>query len=169
MDANTKFVKCKNCGNYFVPVGRSDSVYCGYPSPQDETKECRDVGANATRVKKMKNDVLTKEYRRLYMRLKMALKRHPDDVALRERLMELTEGMKIRKRQKEEGTISADGILEWLISFDNHLNEERKWGFYVPRWYFVYLCIAMLLHGFTKSVMLLWYHQMKGVHYHVGC
>ena len=58
------------------------------------------------------------------MRLKMAVKRHPDDVALRERLMELTEGMKIRKKQKEEGTISADGILEWLASFDNHLNGD---------------------------------------------
>lgn len=122
MDANTKFVKCKNCGNYFVPVGRSDSVYCGYPAPQDETKECRDVGANVTRVKKMKNDVLTKEYRRLYMRLKMAVKRHPDDVALHDRFMELTEGMKVRKKQKEEGTISTDGILEWLTSIDNHLN-----------------------------------------------
>ncbi len=122
MAANTKFVKCKNCGNYFVPVGRADSLYCGYPSPQDETKECRDVGANATRAKKMKNDVLTQEYRRLYMRLKMALKRHPDDVSLHERLMELTEGMKERKKQKKEGTISADVILEWLTSFDNHLN-----------------------------------------------
>ena len=39
MDAKIKFVKCKNCGNYFVPIGRSDSVYCGYPSPQDETKD----------------------------------------------------------------------------------------------------------------------------------
>lgn len=122
MAANTKFVKCKNCGNYFVPVGRADSLYCGYPSPQDETKECRDVGANATRAKKMKNDVLIQEYRRLYMRLKMALKRHPDDVSLHERLMELTEGMKERKKQKKEGTISADAILEWLTSFDNHLN-----------------------------------------------
>src|SRR5699024_11356250 len=71
----SKFVKCKNCGNYFVPVGRSDSVYCGYPSPQDKTKECREVGANATRAKKMKNDVLTQEYRRLYMRLKMEIGR----------------------------------------------------------------------------------------------
>ena len=124
MDANTKFVKCKNCGNYFVPVGRSDSVYCGYPAPQDETKACRDVGANVTRVKKMKNDILTKEYRRLYMRLKMAVKRHPDDIALRERLTELTEGMKVRKKQKEDGTVSADGILEWLTSFDNHLNGD---------------------------------------------
>lgn len=124
MDSNTKFVKCKNCGNYFVPVGRSDSVYCGYPAPQDETKECRDVGANATRARKMKNDVLTQEYRRLYMRLKMAIKRHPDDAALRERLRELTEGMKVRKKQKEEGTISTDGLLEWLASFDNHLSGD---------------------------------------------
>lgn len=124
MDADTKFVECKNCGNYFVPVGRSDSVYCGYPAPQDETKACRDVGANATRVKKMKNDILTKEYRRLYMRLKMAVKRHPDDIVLRERLTELTEGMKVRKKQKEDGTVSADGILEWLTSFDNHLNGD---------------------------------------------
>lgn len=124
MDANTKFVKCKNCGNYFVPVGRSDSVYCGYPAPQDETKECRDVGANATRARKMKNDVLTQEYRRLYMRLKMAIKRHPDDTALQERFQELTEGMKVRKEQKEEGAISVDDILEWLTSFDNNLNGD---------------------------------------------
>ena len=124
MDAQTKFVKCKNCGNYFVPMGRSDSVYCGYPAPQDETKECRDVGANATRAKKMKNDVLTQEYRRLYMRLKMAVKRHPDDEKAQERLQELTEGMKIRRKQKEEGSLSPDTILEWIASFDNTLNES---------------------------------------------
>lgn len=124
MDAGTKFVKCKNCGNYFVPVGRSDSVYCGYPSPQDETKECREVGANATRTRKMKNDTLTQEYRRLYMRLKMAIKRHPDDEILKERLKELTEGMKTRKQQKEKGAISVDSILEWLTAFDRNLNGD---------------------------------------------
>ena len=120
MDANTKFVKCKNCGNYFVPVGRSDSVYCGYPSPQDENKECREVGANATRAKKMKNDTLTQEYRRLYMRLKMAITRHPDDEMLQERFRELTEGMKAKKKQKD----SVDDILEWLQSFENNLNDN---------------------------------------------
>lgn len=120
MDAETKFVKCKNCGNYFVPVGRSDSVYCGYPSPQDATKECREVGANATRAKKMKNDTLTQEYRRLYMRLKMAIKRHPDDEALQERFRELTDGMKEKKKQKD----SVDDLLEWLQSFENVLNDN---------------------------------------------
>ena len=124
MDAKIKFVKCKNCGNYFVPIGRSDSVYCGYPSPQDETKDCRDVGANATRAKKMKNDTLTQEYRRLYMRLKMAVKRHPESADLQERLLELTEGMKSRRKQKEDGVLSTDEILEWLSAFDNTLNES---------------------------------------------
>lgn len=120
MDAKTKFVKCKNCGNYFVPVGRSDSIYCGYPAPQDKTKECRDVGANATRARKMKNDVLTQEYRRLYMRLKMAIKRHPDDMQLQELFSELTNGMKEKRSQLQKNLISADGILEWLSSFDNN-------------------------------------------------
>ena len=119
MDAKTKFVKCKNCGNYFVPVGRSDSVYCGYPAPQDKTKECRDVGANATRARKMKNDVLTKEYRRLYMRLKMAIKRHPDDAQSQELFSELTNGMKEKRSQVQKNLISTDGIMEWLSSFDN--------------------------------------------------
>lgn len=122
MDAGTKFVKCKNCGNYFVPVGRSDSLYCGYPSPQDAARDCRDVGANATRARKVKNDTMTQEYRRLYMRLKMAMKRHPDNTEIQERFLELTEGMKAKRKQKEEGNVSVDEILEWLSSFDSTLN-----------------------------------------------
>ena len=58
------------------------------------------------------------------MRLKMAIKRHPDDEALKERFKELTEGMKVRKKQKEDGTISVDGILEWLTAFDRTLNGD---------------------------------------------
>jgi len=56
------------------------------------------------------------------MRLKMAIKRHPDDETLKERLAELTEGMKIKKKQKEDGMVSVDGILEWLTAFDRVLN-----------------------------------------------
>lgn len=119
MDAKTKFVKCKNCGQYFVPVGRSDSIYCGYPSPQDSNKACRDIGANVARARKMKNDILTQEYRRLYMRFKMAIKRHPERIDLQRQLSELTEGMKLRRKQKEEETLSTDEILEWIASLDS--------------------------------------------------
>lgn len=118
-ESNTKFVKCKNCGNYFVPVGRSDSKYCGYPSPQDASKNCRDIGANATQARKMKNDTVTQEYRRLYMRLKMALKRHPQDQELSAHLKELTEGMKEQRRLLKAGEIHSDDILEWISTFDS--------------------------------------------------
>lgn len=124
IDAGTKFVKCKNCGRYFVPVGRSDSLYCGYPSPQDPTKQCRDVGANATRARKMKSDTLTQEYRRLYMRLKMALKRHPDNEELGQQLTELTDGMKLRRQQQKDSVLSTDDILEWLHAFDEGLESQ---------------------------------------------
>lgn len=77
VDGNTKFVKCKNCEKYFVPVGQSDSVCCGYLFPQDNTEACRGVGTNATRARKMKNNILTQEYRRLYLRLNVEIKRHP--------------------------------------------------------------------------------------------
>lgn len=122
MDAQVKFVKCKNCGKYFVPVGRADSIYCSYPSPQDKGKACRDIGAQATRARKMKNDTVTQEYRRLYMRIKMAIKRHPENSDYKKSLENLTQGMKEHRRQREEGEISTDDILEWLNSFDDSMN-----------------------------------------------
>lgn len=121
IDAETKIVKCRNCNNYFVPVGRADSIYCGYPSPQDESKNCRDIGAQATRARKMKNDVVTQEYRRLYMRLKMGIKRHPNDAKLQKALEDLTREMKVLRKKRDEGSVSADDILEWLNTLDSSL------------------------------------------------
>jgi hypothetical protein len=36
--------KCKYCGNYFVPQGRSDTVFCDRVA-KGETKSCRLVGS----------------------------------------------------------------------------------------------------------------------------
>lgn len=121
IDVETKIVRCRNCNKYFVPVGRADSVYCGYPSPQDENKNCRDIGAQATRVRKVKNDIVTQEYRRLYMRLKMSLNRHPDNIKVQEKLKELTQKMKNLRKKRDEGLVSSDDILEWLNSIDSLL------------------------------------------------
>lgn len=113
-----KLIKCKNCNRYFVPVGRSDSIYCGYEAPGVPGKTCREIGAKATRARMMKNDTVTQEYRRLYMRLKMAIKRHPDDLSLKSKLQVLTDGMKEKRRRRDLGEISADDILEWIASID---------------------------------------------------
>lgn len=121
IDTEAKIVKCRNCNNYFVPVGRADSVYCGYPSPQDVNKDCRDIGAQVTRAKKMKNDVVTQEYRRLYMRLTMGIKRHPEESKMKESLENLKHGMKKLRKQRAEGIVSSDDILEWIHNIDSAL------------------------------------------------
>jgi len=126
LNNNTKFVKCKNCGEYFVPTGRVDSLYCGYPSPQNKEKACRDIGAQATRAKKMKNDIVTQEYRRLYMRLKMAIKRHPDNEILKKQLQKLTSEMKKLRDKKASTKISADDILEWIQKEDENCGKLEK-------------------------------------------
>lgn len=53
------------------------------------------------------------------MRLKMALKRHPEDQELACRLKELTDGMKERRKLLKTGEIYTDDILEWISSFDS--------------------------------------------------
>ncbi len=121
INADVSFKKCKNCGNYFVPVGRADILYCSYPSPQNRNKACRDIGAQVTSTKKMKNDLVEQEYRRLYMRLKMASRRHPEDADIKERLDELASEMKKRRTKRSAKEISSDDILEWLHSMDEKI------------------------------------------------
>lgn len=114
---DTKIVKCKNCGHYFVPEGRSDAKYCSYPIAESGGKTCRDIGAQVTRANKEKNDILTKEYRKIYMRLKMAISRHPGDAELEERFNQLTREFKIRKAEIMDNKSTTEEVLEWLANF----------------------------------------------------
>ena len=123
-----KFVKCKNCGKYFIPLGRADSLYCSFRLKDDKEKTCRDVGARNTRDRKMKNDVVTQEYRRLYMRLKMAIKRHPFDEEIQADLKRLTSGMAERRKAMDEGKLNSDDVLEWLAEVDREISRKKKEG-----------------------------------------
>ncbi len=109
--------KCKNCGNYFIPLGRSDSIYCMYPIEGTEDKTCKDVGAQNARALKERNDIATKEYRKLYMRLKMAATRHPDDKEKQEILETLSKQNKQKRKQMENDEISTEEYLNWIDQF----------------------------------------------------
>lgn len=117
INKDAKFVKCANCGQYFVPEGRSDALYCTYPSPQNAEKSCRDVGAQVTRANKEKNDVTTKEYRKVYMRYKMTTKRHPEDRESAEKFRTLTSDVKEWRNRLAHGTATAEEFMEWLGGF----------------------------------------------------
>ncbi len=117
LDKGVSFVKCANCGRYFVPDGRSDQIYCTYASPQNKEKTCREVGAQITRQNKEKNDVVTREYRKVYMRYQMLTKRHPEKREARKKFDALTEGMRDWRKKLANGSVTADQFLEWLKQF----------------------------------------------------
>lgn len=117
LNAEINFVKCKNCGNYFVPEGRSDSVYCSYPLRDNDGKTCKDVGAQITRANKEKNDESTREYRKVYMRYKMMTNRHPEDIKASKKFNELTTDAKSWRKKLANGSASTEEFLNWLKKF----------------------------------------------------
>lgn len=112
-----QFVKCSNCGQIFVLEGRSDTIYCNYPSPQNKNKSCREIGAQVARANKERSDIVTKEYRKSYMRHKMMTKRHPADSEKRKKFEALTNGMKEWKIKLADGSATTQDFLSWLQQF----------------------------------------------------
>ena len=117
LSKDVNFIKCRNCGHYFIPDGRSDQIYCTYPSPQNGERTCREIGAQVTRLNKEKNDVVTREYRKVYMRYKMLTKRHPENRDARKTFDKLTDGMRQWRKDLASGIGTADQFLEWLKEF----------------------------------------------------
>lgn len=111
------FNKCPNCGHLFVPEGRSDIRYCNYPSPQNPDKTCREIGAQIARSNKEKSDVVTREYRKAYMRHKMNVKRHPGSREATDTLQALTSGMKDWRIRLADGSSTTEQFLEWISRF----------------------------------------------------
>lgn len=120
LDSQTPILKCKNCGQYFVPTGRSDSIYCSYPSPQDPEKTCKDIGAQVSRSNKEKTDVTTKEYRRVYMRYKMLMRRHPEEESYEEQFNRLTSEVKEWRNKLAHGMATTEEFLAWLMEFSEN-------------------------------------------------
>lgn len=117
MDNDTKFVKCANCGNYFVPAKRIDAIYCDFPSPQNKEKTCKEIGAQVTRANKEKTDISTKEYRKIYMKYKMIATRHPENRDAKKILAQLTNEARVWRRKMAEGSVTVDEFLQWLGQF----------------------------------------------------
>lgn len=66
---------CENCGRYFIPQKRSDTIYCPAPSPQNPDKPCSEVGANFRQTVKRRNDPVEREYHTNSCRLQNMVRR----------------------------------------------------------------------------------------------
>lgn len=117
IDEGVNIVKCRNCGQYFVPLKRSDTRYCNYPSPENPEKTCKEIGAQKAWANKEKTDDVTREYRKVYMRYKMTVKRHPDNKEAQQKLDRLTDGIKEWRQKLDAGEVSTADFMRWLEEF----------------------------------------------------
>lgn len=117
LQEDKQILVCSNCNEAFVPEGRCDTIYCSYPSPQNKNKTCREIGAQVARSNKEKTDIVTREYRKVYMRYKMMTKRHPEDRSKKKLFEELTHGIKEWRKGLSDGTKTTEEFLLWLEQF----------------------------------------------------
>jgi hypothetical protein len=113
--------KCANCGKYFLPENRSDTMYCDKISPQDPKMDCKTYASQRLWYQKQKKDELAVLSRNILSAKGMLAKRNPDIPAYQQSYDYFrTERMKWKKAV-ESGEVTRDAYQEWLL----HMQEQK--------------------------------------------
>jgi|GEM_PF-3543354 len=113
---NDTIKKCKNCGRYFHPENRSDTIYCSNASPEDPTKSCQEYGAIKAYQENLKTNESAGLYRKIYMQKQMLCKRNPDIESYRVVFDEFKKQSKLWKSDIKQGIRTESDYLDWLKS-----------------------------------------------------
>lgn len=115
---NKHVTRCKNCGYYFVPTGRRDTVYCSYPAPnRSDGKTCSAIGAQIAQRNKEQNSEAERAYRKTYMRVRKRAMRHQTDRSCQNAYEMLTGSIKAWRKALQLGTSTTGEFLNWLDNF----------------------------------------------------
>ena len=73
---DTPIYVCKNCGKYFIPSSKKNTLYCD--NIYEHNKTCQEIGAMITYNEKLKKDEVNALYRKTLSAKKMLANRNPD-------------------------------------------------------------------------------------------
>ncbi|MBQ8910638.1 MAG: hypothetical protein IJY91_06330, partial [Oscillospiraceae bacterium] len=111
--------KCQNCGKYFIPAKRSDTLYCDNPSPEAPEMTCKEYGTRRLWYERQKTDEIATLSRKIASAKGMLAKRNPD-------LLEYAASYEYFKAQRlawikavKEGTKTQDEYRGWLLYMQN--------------------------------------------------
>lgn len=110
----TGITKCSNCGRFFIPLKRSDTIYCSNPSPQSPSMTCAQYGSRRLWYQKMKKDDAMVLCRNIASSMRMLAVRHPDVPEYRADLEKFSVESKRWKSEVKNGVKSREDFLEWL-------------------------------------------------------
>ena len=121
--------KCQNCGRYFVPENRSDTLYCDNPSPLDSTRTCKEYGSHRLWYDRQKDDELATLSRNILSAKSMLAKRNPDIEDYQLSYDYFRNERKKWKKSVEKGEATRDEYREWLLRMQSQkIIKEAKDG-----------------------------------------
>lgn len=107
--------RCKNCGKYFIPAKRSDTLYCDNPSPEDTEMTCKEYGTRRLWYEKQKEDELATLSRKIVSSKYMLAKRNPDQPKFQKSYQYFKEQRLIWMKAVKDGTKTRDEYRNWLL------------------------------------------------------
>lgn len=117
IDAKKGIKKCRNCGHYFIPRLRSDTLYCDYVEKGNDGRTCKEIGAQRSWKKKEGDDIVTREYRKTYMKLRMQIVRHPENHELQTAFYTFIDEAKEKREAVNRDEISKESFLQWVNAY----------------------------------------------------
>ena len=112
--------KCANCGRFFVPLTRSDAIYCDRPAPEDNTKTCKEYGSKVLWYENIVNDDVAKLARNIYCSKQMLAKRNPDKREYADMFAFFKTEKKRWEKEIKTGTKTREEYAEWLRKMKLH-------------------------------------------------
>lgn len=107
--------KCKNCGKYFIPSSRSDTLYCDNVSPQNGNMTCKQFGSQRLWYERQKDDVVATLSRNILSAKSMLAKRNQDIPEFTQSYDYFRAERKEWKKAVEKGSRSREEYQAWLL------------------------------------------------------
>lgn len=107
--------QCQNCGKYFIPAKRSDTLYCDNPSPEAPEMTCKEYGTRRLWYERQKEDELAKLSRNIASAKAMLAKRNPDIPQYAESYNYFKAQRLVWIKDIKDGRKTQDEYREWLL------------------------------------------------------
>jgi len=107
--------RCKNCGKFFVPEKRSDTLYCNRIAPESDSQTCKVYGTDQIRKANIRSNEAVELYRKAYQKKRSKWRYRKDEES--HRIFEdfVTEANQWRADVKA-GIRTETAFVDWLKS-----------------------------------------------------
>ena len=109
---DTPIYVCKNCGKYFIPSSKKNTLYCD--NIYEHNKTCQEIGAMITYNEKLKKDEVNALYRKTLSAKKMLANRNPDIPMYLEKYEKWKEEANKFKKDIREGLRTQEDFKNWI-------------------------------------------------------